>query len=75
MKTIPANADAIFQNYAATFKGDREALTNETTQKIGNRPKPFPSTPDLLMLAADRLKPIVKQAIADQRVALEGKKP
>jgi hypothetical protein len=75
LKTIPANADAIFQNYAATFKGDREALTPETTQKIGNRPQQFPSTPDLLMTAADRLKPIIKQAIADNRNMLEGKKP
>lgn len=75
LKTIPANADAIFQNYAATFKGDREALTPETTQKIGNRPQNFPSTPDLLMTAAERLKPIIKQAIADNRTMLEGRKP
>jgi hypothetical protein len=75
VKTTPINADAIFQNYAATFKGDREALTPETTQKIGNRPQPFPSTPDLLMTAADRLKPIIKQAIADNRSLLEGRKP
>jgi hypothetical protein len=75
LKTVPINADAVFQNYAATFKGDREALTPETTQKIGNRPQPFPSTPDLLMTAADRLKPIIKQAIMDQRSMLEGRKP
>ena len=71
LKTIPANADAIFENFAATFRGDRDALSTESVQKIGNRPKPFPSTPELLMVAADRLKPIIKQAVADQRAILE----
>jgi hypothetical protein len=74
VKTIPANADAVFENFAATFRGDREALSTESAQKIGNRPKPFPTTPELLMLAADRLKPIIKQAVADQRGILESGK-
>ncbi|MEY4927357.1 MAG: hypothetical protein RI894_1793, partial [Bacteroidota bacterium] len=75
IKQVPITADAIFENYAATFKGDREALTEQTAKRIGNRPLPFPPTPDLLLQAADRLKPILKQAIADNRKMLEGRQP
>ncbi len=75
IKQVPIVADAIFENYAATFKGDREALTEQTAKRIGNRPVPFPPTPDMLMQAADRLKPILKQAIADNRRMLEGRQP
>jgi hypothetical protein len=75
LKQVPITADAIFENYAATFKGDREALTEQSAKRIGNRPVPFPSTPDLLLQAADRLKPILKQAIADNRKILEGRQP
>lgn len=75
LKQVPITADAFFENFAATFKGDREALTEQTLRRIGNRPLPFPPTPDLLLQAADRLKPILKQAIADNRKMLEGRQP
>ncbi len=75
IKAVPIAADAIFENFAATFKGDREALTQPTAQRIGNRPVPFPPTPDLILQAADRLKPILQQAIADNRKMLEGRQP
>jgi hypothetical protein len=71
IKKVPANADAIFENFAATFKGDREALSPESQQKIGNRPQPFPSNPQLLMNAADRLKGVMKQAVSDHIKMLE----
>ncbi len=75
IKAVPITADALFENFAATFKGDREALTEQTAQRIGNRPVPFPPTPDLILQAADRLKPILQQAIADNRKMLEGRQP
>lgn len=59
MKSVPIAVDAVFENYAATFKGDKRALSPESTKKLGNRPLPFPTTEALLLQAADQLKPIV----------------
>ncbi|MFM8449684.1 MAG: hypothetical protein ACKOAY_06225 [Haliscomenobacter sp.] len=52
-------AEAIFENYAATFRGDERALSAETRKRIGNRPQPFPSDEFLILEAARRLKPIL----------------
>ena len=75
VKTYPINAESVFENYAATFRGDKRALTPESQQRMGNQPRPFPNNEQILMSAADKLKPIVKQAIADNRLLLEGGKP
>jgi len=57
-------ADAIFENYASTFRGDKRALSEETKRRIGNSPMPFPPDEVLLMQAAGMLKPVIKQKIA-----------
>lgn len=59
----PITAESIFENYAATFKGDRRALSKESKKKIGNSPLPFPTDEDLVLQAADVLKPIIKSKI------------
>jgi hypothetical protein len=63
----PLNAEAVFENYAATFQGDKRALSEQTRQRIGNRPQPFPSEEALLFEAAEQLKPFIKQQIAGAR--------
>lgn len=63
----PLRAEALFENYAATFQGDKRALSAETRQRIGNRPQPFPSGEALLFQAAEQLKPFIKQQIAGTR--------
>lgn len=52
-------AEAVFENYAATFRGDERALSAETRKRIGNRPQPFPSDEFLILEAARRLKPVL----------------
>ena len=59
----PITAEAIFENFAATFKGDQRALSKESKRKIGNTPLPFPTDENLVLQAADRLKPVIKQKI------------
>ncbi len=66
--TEPLAVDAIFENYAAKFDGDKRALTEDSKRKIGNQPRPFPSSEALVLQAADLLKPIVKEKIARSRV-------
>lgn len=66
--TEPLAVDALFENYAATFDGDKRALSDESKQKIGNSPRPFPSSEVLVLQAAEVLKPVVKDKIARSRV-------
>jgi len=63
-------ADAIFDNYASTYDGDKRALTKETRKRIGNRPLPFPPDEVMLLDAVDDLKPMIKNKIARSRVIL-----
>lgn len=55
--------EVIFENYAATFMGDKRALSPETKARIGNRPVPFPADESMLMDAAERLKPDVRNVL------------
>ncbi len=66
--TEPLSVNAIFENYAATYDGDKRALTEESKKKIGNRPVPFPTNEGLILQAAELLKPIVKNKIATSRI-------
>ncbi len=68
--TEPLAVDALFENYAARYDGDKRALSEESKKKIGNQPRPFPSSEALVLQAADLLKPIVKQKIARSRVLI-----
>ncbi|HKK77737.1 MAG TPA: hypothetical protein VJ953_21845 [Saprospiraceae bacterium] len=56
-------ADALFEHYAATYRGDRRALSRESRRLIGNQPRPFPTDADMLLLAANRLKPAISQEL------------
>lgn len=50
-------AEATFENYASTFRGDRRALSSATRRNLGNRPVQFPTDEALILDAADVLKP------------------
>ncbi len=63
----PMQAEAVFENYASTFQGDKRALSDQTRRRIGNRPQPFPSGEALLFEAAEQLKPFIKREIAGAR--------
>jgi hypothetical protein len=64
----PVGVDAVFENYAATFEGDKRALSEESKRKVGNRPLPFPGSEALILQAADLLKPVVKDKIQRSRI-------
>ena len=60
LQSEPISVETVFENYASTFRGDRRALSRDSKRRIGNSPLPFPSDESLLLEAADRLKPIIK---------------
>lgn len=59
-------AEAVFDNYAATFRGDRRALSNESRRHIGNSPRPFPTDSQLIMTAARKMRPAIKSKMANR---------
>ncbi|MEL6274160.1 MAG: hypothetical protein AAFQ37_00340 [Bacteroidota bacterium] len=59
------SAEALFENYASTFTGDRRALSSQTRQRLGNRPGPFPTNEHLILQAADQLKPILQEELSE----------
>ena len=59
----PVQVEAIFENYASTFSGDKRALSAESRRRIGNQPVPFPTDEELLLDAANLLKPIIKEKV------------
>ena len=65
IRTAPLTANAMFENYASTFRGDKRALSTETRRRIGNSPVPFPSNEILILQAAEQLKPVLLDRILD----------
>jgi hypothetical protein len=59
LETRPLNAESVFENYAATFRGDQRAISDQSRQRIGNRPLPFPDNATMLLEAARRLRPMI----------------
>lgn len=59
--------EVLFENYASTFQGDRRALTEDTRHRIGNQPLPFPRDEDMLVQAADRLQPELRNELQHNR--------
>lgn len=62
--------EVVFENYASTFTGDERALSADTRRRIGNRPLPFPPDEDMLIQAADRLKPDIRESLRRSRAML-----
>jgi len=62
------NAVAIFENKAASFKGDEKALTEDTKKRLGNRPAVFPTDAALLLEAARKIRPLVISELRKIRI-------
>lgn len=62
--------EILFENYASTFTGDRRALSEDSKRRIGNTPLPFPTDENMLVQAAERLKPDLKDELRRNRAIL-----
>jgi len=63
IKSTPISVEAVFENYASTFRGDRRALSSFSRGRCDTAPIPFPTDEDLLVEAAEQMKPIVSEEI------------
>lgn len=70
MDTRDMGTEVLFENYASTFVGDERALSRDTRARIGNRPQPFPADEDMLVQAAERIKPNLREELRRNRAIL-----
>ncbi len=61
--TRDLGTEVLFDHYASTFSGDQRALTNDSCNRIGGVPVSFPRDEDMLVQAADRLKPDLRDEL------------
>lgn len=64
----PLGAEAFWENYASTFRGDERALSNQTRSRLGNRPGNFPDDTMMILDAARRLRPVVVDQLRQLRI-------
>lgn len=70
LESRPLSTEVLFENYASTFTGDRRALSEDSKRRIGNAPQPFPRDEDMLVQAAERLKPNLRDELRRSRAIL-----
>lgn len=63
VRSTPISVESVFENYASHFRGDRRALSSFSRGRCDTRPLPFPLDEELLLQAAEEMKPIVRQEI------------
>lgn len=56
IKTFPFREDLVFQNFFATFQGNKNALSNESLKRVGGRFIPFPPDLQMVMDASEIIK-------------------
>lgn len=59
-----------FEHFAATFRGDERALSQDSRNCIGSSPMPFPRDETMLVQAAERLKPGLRNELRGSRAIL-----
>lgn len=64
------STEILFEHYASTFRGDERALSDDSRCRVGSRPVPFPTDADMLIQAADRLKPSLHEELRRNRAIL-----
>jgi hypothetical protein len=67
LRSVPAQGESIFNHYYAIFSGDKRALSQESLKKIGNRPLPFPTDLDMMLLATNELKKMFSVILRDNQ--------
>jgi len=65
MRSIPVQADGIFQNYYAVATGYYEALTQQSKAKLGGKPLPFPADDALTIDALESFERLMQNVMAD----------
>jgi hypothetical protein len=64
LKNESITVESVFENYASRMiGGDKRALSKESKRRIGRQPLPFPSDGQMLIDAADLLKPVIREKL------------
>jgi len=59
----PVNVEAVFSDYASSFRGHRKALCKHDVSRLKKFPLPFPNDFDMILDASNNLKGILKSEL------------
>jgi hypothetical protein len=68
LEQFPIDSGFIFENFYATFEGDRRALTREDLSLVGGQPVPFPTNEQMIFDTGEDLKLKLKTIIANFKI-------
>jgi len=63
ISTTPLNVEAVFSDYASSFRGDRRALCNHDINRLKEFPLPFPDHFSMIIDASENLKGILTEEL------------
>lgn len=72
LENDPMVVNFLFEHYAATFQGNKNALTKESLERIGNSPVPFPTDFQMVMDGSQEIQPVIFNFIRRYTRLLEG---
>lgn len=59
LENDPMVVNFLFQHFSATFQGNKNALSKESLQRIGNSPVPFPTDFQMVMDGSQEIQPVI----------------
>ncbi len=59
----PIGTTVAFDHLSVSYRGDERALSDKTRCNLGNAPAPFPTNAQMMELAADKLHPLIGDAL------------
>lgn len=67
IKAVPARGEAVFNHYFAMFTGDKRALSEDSRRKLNSRNLPFPTDPEIMLMATAELKKMIGRILDDNQ--------
>lgn len=72
LQNDPMTVNFLFEHYSATYQGDKRALSEETLERIGAKPVPFPTDFQMIMDGSQEIQPVISNFIQRYSGLLEG---
>jgi len=63
ISTTPLNVEAVFNDYASSFRGNRRALCSHDIDRLKQYPLPFPDDFSMILDASENLKGFLKEEL------------
>jgi hypothetical protein len=67
IRSVPARGESVFNHYFAFFTGDKRALSDDSRRKLNSTNLPFPSDPEIMLMATNELKKMIGRILDDNQ--------